>query len=94
MTLAVNFKASSEKRTLNARQTAAYNNLFGKRQAATIKQDTFIRRIVLKDSHICTTCSVKIFNGRKFCKGQKMFDAEGNKIAYKHSADCSQKGKF
>lgn len=94
MSLAINFKESEEKRTLNARQTAAYDNLFGKKKRETVKQDSFIQRIVLKDSHICKTCSIKIFNGKKFCKSQKMFNENGERVAYRHAKNCLQRGKF
>jgi hypothetical protein len=95
MSLVVSFKNSGEKRTLNARQTASYNQLFGKKQRETVKQDSFIHRIVLSNGRqICKTCSVKVFDGKKLAKSQKMTDENGNRIAYKHSANCEQKGKF
>jgi hypothetical protein len=94
MSLAVNFRESSEKRTLNARQTTAYNNLFAGKKREAVKQDSFIQRIVLKDSQICKTCSIRVFNGKKFCKTQKMFNEKGERVSYRHADNCPQRGKF
>jgi hypothetical protein len=94
MVLNVNFSQSSEKRTLNSRQTAVYDNLFGKKQRETVKQDSFISRIIVRDRQICKTCSIKVFSGGKLSKSQKMFDNEGKAIHYQHTKDCQQKEMF
>jgi hypothetical protein len=94
MALNVNFSQSNEKRTLNSRQTAVYDNLFGKSKRETVKRDSFVSRIIVKDRQICKTCSIKVFSGGKLSKSQRMFDDEGKAIKYQHAKDCQQKEMF
>jgi hypothetical protein len=58
----------------------------------SIKQDSFIKRLIVEDKQKCLACrkSIALVNGKLV----KMPNLQSRSEKYKHANNCSQEGKF